>query len=523
MKVQFTLQTKILGLIFFLILLVIGVLTATFAFNETKEDVKQAEELALQTAQTLSFMPAVQEGFREQNANRQSMNLVITKMMNQVDATSIFVENREKKIIAGEKPISESHETYKALVFGSSYVTHVGKEEEEVLRGIAPIILNHGDYTKVEGAVVVEFQMLEIRDRISGEVKGMVMTSAIVLIIGVIGSIVLARNIRKDTLGLEPYEIALLFRERNAILQSVKEGIIAIDQYGRVTMMNKSAQQILDISSRDEVQRINEMISSDTILKLMESKKDVVNEEVQYKDRTLIVNTQPVLEDGERVGTVATFRDKTEMKKMVDAFSEVKQYSEDLRAQAHEFTNKLYVILGLIQLGKKEEAIQLIQEETKSQEHHGELIFNSIQDEKIQAILLGKLAKASEKKIVFHIDEESSLSPLSEKFKLAPLIIILGNILDNAFDAAADSKEKKVSFFATDFGNDVLFEITDSGKGIPDGMEEAIFDKGVSLKGEKRGYGLANVKEEVELLGGFIELTSTEDEGTVFSVFLPKE
>ncbi|UPG61911.1 hypothetical protein [Metabacillus endolithicus] len=202
MKVQFTLQTKILGLIFFLILLVIGVLTATFAFNETKEDVKQAEELALQTAQTLSFMPAVQEGFREQNANRQNMNLVITKMMNQVDASSIFIENREKKIIAGEKPISESHETYKALVFGSSYVTHVGKKEEEVLRGIAPVILNHGDYTKVEGAVVVEFQMLQIRDRISGEVKGMVMTSAIVLIIGVIGSIVLARNIRKDTLGL---------------------------------------------------------------------------------------------------------------------------------------------------------------------------------------------------------------------------------------------------------------------------------------------------------------------------------
>jgi len=522
MKVQFTLQTKILGLIFFLILLVIGVLTGTFAFNETKEDVKQAEELALQTAQTLSFMPAVQETFRGQNNNQQKLQLVINKVIEQVDASRVLIEDREKNIIAGEEPPSQYQDTYKALVFGSTYVTRVGKGESEVLRGIAPIILDYENYNKVEGAVIVEFHMTEISGRISSKVKEMVTTSGIVLFIGIIGSVILARNIRRDTLGLEPYEIALLFRERNAILQSVKEGIIAIDQYGKVTMMNKSAQQILDISSRDEVQRINEMITSDHILKLMESNKDVVNEEVQYKDRTLIVNTQPVLEEGKRVGTVATFRDKTEMKKMVDAFSEVKQYSEDLRAQAHEFTNKLYVILGLIQLGKKEEVIQLIQEETKSQEQHTELIFNHIQDEKIQAILLGKLAKASEKKIHFHIEEESSVSPLSEKFQLAPLIIILGNILDNAFDAAADSEEKKVSFFVTDFGNDVLFEITDSGKGIPNGLEETIFQKGVSLKGEKRGYGLANVKEEVELLGGFIELISRKDEGTVFSVFLPK-
>ncbi|WP_394186834.1 sensor histidine kinase [Metabacillus halosaccharovorans] len=522
MKVQITLQTKILGFIFFLVLLVVGVLTATFAFNESKEDVKQAEDLALQTAQSLSFMPAVQDAFRDQINNKQSLNLVINKMTDQVDASRIFIENRKKNIIAGGEPLYQFQDTYKALVFGSFYVTHAGKGENEVLRGIAPIILDYGDYTKVEGAVVVEFQMIKIRDRITSEVNEMVITSGGVLLIGIIGSAILARNIRKDTLGLEPYEIALLFRERNAILQSVKEGIIAIDQYSRVTMMNKSAQQILDISSREEAQKISEMITSDHILKLMDSKRDVINEEVQYEDRTIIVNTQPVLEDGERVGTVATFRDKTEMKKMVDAFSEVNQYSEDLRAQAHEFTNKLYVILGLIQLGKKEEAIQLIQEETKSQEQHTELIFNNIQDEKIQAILLGKLAKASEKKLNFHIEEESSVSPLSEKFQLAPLIIILGNILDNAFDASADSEEKRVSFFATDFGKDVLFEVTDSGKGIPKGMEEAIFQKGMSLKGEKRGYGLANVKEEVELLGGSIELTSTEDEGTVFSVFLPK-
>lgn len=525
-SLQVSLQTKILGLVFILILLVLGSLTAMFVYNETKEDVKQSEELALQTAQTLSYMPAVQEAFRSDH-NKQRLDLLTEKILGQVDASRILVEDQSKKIISEaysekENIHSEIRETYKALVFGSSYVVHVGEGEKEVLKGIAPIILDHGNYTKVEGAVIVEFKMSTIREQISKEVKKMVATSGAFLFIGIIGSTVLARNIRKDTLGLEPFEIASLYRERNAILQSVKEGIVAIDQDDRVTMMNKSAQHILDVPNELESKKISEIISSDQILKLMKSVSDETNKEVQYKNKTIIVNTQPVLEDGKRVGTVASFRDKTEMKKMVDAFSEVKQYSEDLRAQAHEFTNKLYVILGLIQLNKREEAVKLIQEETKTQEHHSELLFNNIKDDKVQAILLGKIAKASEKKIQFQIDEESSLELLPDTIELSPLIVILGNLLDNAFEAAAESKQKRVSFFVTDIGNDILFEVSDSGKGIPYGMEESIFEKGYSHKGENRGYGLANVKEEVDLLGGSIEMTNTEVGGAVFAVFLPK-
>lgn len=526
-RMQVTLQTKILGLVLFLIVLVLGGLTAMFAYNETNEDVEQAEHLALQTAQTLSFMPAVQETFST-DSNKQSLDLVVNKMLNQVNASGIFVENRNGQVISsagveGENSVTDFRDTYKALVFASSYIVHVGEGEEEVLKGISPVVLDYGEYTKVEGAVIVEFNMSEIHSHIGKEIKKMLSTAGLVLLIGILGSVLLARNIRKDTLGLEPYEIASLYRERNAILQSVKEGIVAVDQYGSVTMMNKSAQNILDVTHSIEGQKIRDIITSDEIIRLLESNKDESNQELQYKEKTVIVNTKPVLEDGSRVGTVASFRDKTEMKKMIEAFSEVKKYSEDLRAQAHEFTNKLYVIFGLIQLGKKEEVIQFIQEETKTHEHQTEMIFNRIKDEKIQAILLGKLAKASEKKINFTIDQGSSLSPLSNAFELSPLIVILGNILDNAFDAAAESEEKQVSFFVTDFGNDILFEVTDSGRGILKDQEELIFKKGFSHKGDKRGYGLANVKEEVEHLEGSIELTSAENGGTVFSVFLPKE
>ncbi|WP_338780674.1 Spo0B domain-containing protein [Metabacillus sp. FJAT-52054] len=134
------------------------------------------------------------------------------------------------------------------------------------------------------------------------------------------------------------------------------------------------------------------------------------NAEMSYRDRVLIVNHDIILEKGKAAGMVWTFKDKTEFVKMIDTLSEVKKYSEDLRAQTHEYTNKLYVISGLLELGRTDAALDLINDESVKSQNQNQVLFEQIKDSKLQAILLGKIGKASEKKISFTIDRESSFN-----------------------------------------------------------------------------------------------------------------
>jgi two-component system, CitB family, sensor histidine kinase CitS len=519
------LQIKILGLVISLLLIVIGLLTWMFAYRESQEDVEQAEELAMQTAKTLSYMPVIQDSFREKEPV-DDLSAVTEQIRGQVEATAILIQNREGQIYSFVGQGNGSDETrhrFRALVYGSNDLIHTGEGENEVLKGIVPVMIHYDNYKKVEGTVAVEFSMQNIRNNIAYEIRTMLVLSGGVMILGVFGSFLLAKSIRKDTFGLEPFQIGALYRERNAVLQSVKEGILAIDQQGTITMMNQSARELLGTQGEVEGKRVTEILDYAAVADILDSSLKVSNIQLQYRDKTMIVNAQPIIENNEKAGTVCSFRDRTEIKKMVDALSEVQQYSQDLRAQTHEFKNKLYVLLGLIQLDKQTEAIHFIKQEADLQEYQSSIFFQSILDEKVQAILLGKIAKASEKKIDFQIDGESSLSPLPEFIGISPLIVILGNLIDNAFEAVIDQKVKCVSFFVTDIGEDIIFEIADSGLGISGVVENMIFQKGISSKGNNRGYGLSNVKEELVRLGGSIEWSSYKDEGTVMTVILPKE
>ncbi|WP_028783942.1 ATP-binding protein [Thalassobacillus devorans] len=522
---QVSLQVKILGLVVGLLLLVLTLVTFMVTYMESGEDVQNAEDLALQTATTLSYMPVVQDAFKEK-VKDENVKHIADRIRDQIDASAIKIIDREGQLVGysgQEKPESiDQQDYYSTLTFGGSFVLQP-EEDEDVLKAVVPIRVDYDTYMKVEGAVAVEFKMKDIYAEIRADLKDFIFASSSVLILGVIGSILLARSIRKDTLGLEPFQIAALFRERNAVLDSVKEGLIAFDQSEKITMINASARELLDLKDNAEARTLNDVITSPKLREMIESNKGVKNKELQYKEKTLIINSNPILEGGVRTGIVVSVRDKTEIKQMVDALSEVKQYSEDLRAQAHEFTSKLYVIMGLIQLEKYQDAIELIKEEADSQKQVTERFFKEIVDEKVQAILLGKFAKASEKKIDFYIEDGSSLQRLPAHIPLSPLIIILGNIINNAFEGVAGQKEKTVSFFVTDLGHDIIFEVTDNGTGIRQSDMEKVFAKGYSSKGTGRGYGLANVKEEVDHLHGSIEINSIVKEGTTITIILPKE
>ncbi|MGO4889222.1 ATP-binding protein [Anaerobacillus sp. MEB173] len=525
MMKKVSLQTKILVLIISLIILITFLLTAIYAYFEAKDIEEHFGERALHVASTVSLMPTVQQAFLLEEPEK-VIQPIAQEVKDFTGAEFIVVGNTDSIRYAhpdpekiGKKMVGDDNE--RALIYGEYYISTAVGSLGPSLRGKAPILNENGE---IIGIVSVGFMINDIKTLIFQRLLKISGGPIFVLIIGIIGGILLTRNIRKDTMGLEPYEIASLYRDRNAILTSIHEGIIAVDNNKSITMLNESVQTMLGISMDAINKSLDDVFPNSRIFQGDPKNNEIKNEEMILNNRHVIVNRTPIVENGKVVGGVLSIRDKTEINEMINALSEVRKYSEDLRAQTHEYTNKLYALSGLLQLGEYEEAIDLIEKESKITSSQNKILIEQIKDRAVQAILLGKLGRASEHKIHLEIDPNSSLEKLPEIIDIAKLITILGNLIDNAMEAVEKQTNKYVSFFATDLGEDIIFEVADNGIGISDDMVEQIFTKGYSTKDkENRGYGLAIVKEAVRELNGQIEVNKQSSGGTVFTVFIPKK
>lgn len=520
------LQTKIIILIVSLLFSIIFVICGVFFYLEMKELKANTGNRALQMAKVIAGMPEVMESMESDNPSMRLQPLAVN-IQKEIKAQFVVIGNIEG--IRYTHPDADKlgqhmvgGDNTRALKEGEAYISEATGSLGLSIRGKAPIFAQDG---RILGVVSVGFLMENLNSRMEEKLVEISLIALLAINMGIAGGYVLARNIRQDILGLEPHEIASLYRERTAILQSVKEGIIAIDADGYITMANPSALEILELGESELLhKKITDIVPGTDMLEVAKSGHAQVNKEVFIFDKDIFVNRIPILERGKVVGVVSSFRDKTEMKKLLNTLTEVKKYSEELRAQTHEFTNKLYVISGMLELGKFNEALDWIQKEYKINQERNDILFDRIKDERLQAILLGKLAVASEKKVLLQLDEGSSVNMIPTNIEFSSLVAIIGNLLENALEAVEQKEGGVVSFFAVDYGNDLILEVSDNGPGFQGEEIDRIFMKGYSTKqvDQQRGYGLSIVKKEVNQLGGTVEVQRTSDNTTVFTVYLPK-
>jgi two-component system, CitB family, sensor histidine kinase CitS len=500
-------------------------MTGFYSYMESKQIEENKGRLAFELSKTVSFIPTIIDAFQTSDPSK-TIQPIAEKIRKETGAEFVVIGNRDgiryshpltTKI--GQKMTGGDNE--RALVQGEYYFSKAEGTLGPSIRGKSPIFNHQGE---IIGIVSVGYLLEDVNQQILNNLRRVLIVSFFALLISLIGSVLLGRNIRRDTMGLEPYEIASLYKEKNAVLHAVKEGILAIDKEGYITMMNQQAKRLLHLQGSVRNMKVDGLFPSNYLYEVLRTGNSQSDKEMIWNDKTIIVNSTPIVDQNGIKGVVASFRDKTEIEQMLNTISEVKRYSEDLRAQTHEFTNKLYVLMGLLQLGEYNEAINMIQSETQTLQFQNSVVFNQIKDIKVQAILLGKLGKASEKKINFEIISDSYLEILPSYIKLTNLIVILGNLIDNAFDAVYKRENPTVCFFATDIGSDIIFEISDNGKGISDVEIPLLFERGfTSKKGtEPRGFGLSNAEEAVLELNGIIEVQSSLESGTVFTVYLPK-
>jgi two-component system CitB family sensor kinase/two-component system sensor histidine kinase DcuS len=197
-----------------------------------------------------------------------------------------------------------------------------------------------------------------------------------------------------------------------------------------------------------------------------------------------------------------------------------------LRAQTHEYSNKLHTLAGLMQIEAYKEALDLVAREASGYQSLIQFLTSAVPDPLLSAIVLGKYNRAQELKIRFTVDEESSLSDIPERISRDKIITIMGNLLDNALEAALDSgkQDGEVRMSMTDLGDDIIIDVEDSGTGIPEGREVEIFQKGNTSKNKPHGgLGLFLVNQALEDLGGHITIGSSELGGAMFTVIIPKE
>ncbi|EJV57518.1 two-component system sensor histidine kinase DcuS [Bacillus mycoides] len=389
------------------------------------------------------------------------------------------------------------------------------------MRVFIPVFSETGEQL---GAVAVGISADNVKERVKESRHIMYIGVGVGVLVGIIGAILLARHIKKSLFGLEPHRIAKILEERNTMLQSVKEGIIAVDKEAKVTLINNEAKRLFKKSGLEEDfigKDVELYMPNSRIKEVLQTGEVQLNEEQKIYGITIVTNRVPLYVKGEIVGAIATFRDKTEIRKLAEELTGIRLYAEALRAQSHEFMNKMHVVLGLTHMKQYEELQKYVSSMVSEHQYEMGGIMKKIQSPVFAGFLLGKLSYAREKNIKLIIKEDSYLPEIYDERIIHELITIVGNLINNALDAVMNCEKKQVEV-GIQYRDTLIITVQDTGKGIKEDEIDALFIKGYSTKGDNRGYGLHLVKESIQRINGEIYVHSLLGTGTTITIEIPK-
>ena len=481
---------------------------------------------ALNVSKTVSLTTVVHEGLKNKNSTQ--IQLYAESVRKATGARFVVVGDHEgrryshpvperigKLMVGGDNP--------RALERGEAYVSKAVGTLGPSMRGKVPIFANSG---KVIGVVSVGYLQETVESVTEGYLQRVLLWVFGLFLFGGIGTWLIARNVKQSIFGLEPVEIARLFRERNAILDSIREGVVAINDKGQVTMLDHEAAKILKIPPESGIGTSIESILPQTrMLEVLKSGEEQFDQEMIIGGIEVIVNRVPIWQNDRVAGVVSSFRRKDEIDRMAQELTQIQEYSEVLRTQTHEYSNKLHTLAGLIQLGSHQEALDLIGRETSGYQELLGTLAETVPEPLLSAIILGKYNRAQELRINFQLDPESRMIDIPKKINREKIVTILGNLLENALEAAQENTfgKRMVQLSMTDFGNDLIFEVEDSGSGIEDESVDLSLQHGFTTKsGTGRGIGLSLVHENLKYLGGHLTVVRSSLGGMRFTIYIPK-
>lgn len=385
------------------------------------------------------------------------------------------------------------------------------------------------DNGEVVGYIVTGYSDEIVNNSTIDSVLFLLLMTVLGLVVGIWGAIYLAKRIKSVLFGYEPEEIARMLRERDILLNSVREGIVNVNSNGRITLVNSEASVLLQQAGIKNVSEIMGMNASDVLKRLpindiIKDGKTLVDASVKIGNTIFILTAVPLLlEDKNIIGAVLTFRKKSVVEEMANQLTGFKNYATALRAQTHEFMNKMHVIMGLIDMKAYDELKNFTQEIAYNRQSEVSYVVTRLKDITLSGFILGKISRSRELDIDFSLTEESELHSELDVPSVHDIVLIAGNIIENAFDALKNfDGERIVNLSILDFDREIVIVVEDSGPGMDESIRKHIFQRGFSSKCESgHGFGLYLVKHSIDSLNGSISVESAPGEGTIFTVRLP--
>lgn len=392
-------------------------------------------------------------------------------------------------------------------------------------RAYAAVYDKNGNYT----GFVMTIMLLE---NIKAETLQILFIFALITIAAILIELIisaeLSSSIKKSLHGYEPNVFSAMFQVRDNILESLNEGVLAVDKNGVVQFANRSAAKMLGKKKAKEL--INTPFTdccNDGFIKnvISTGEKEFNIQDQSIGNSNVLIDCIPIRENEDIIGAVAILHNREEYTKLMEDLAGTRYLVDSMRANNHDFTNKLHVIMGLIQMEMYNEAVSYIENISIVQRETISKIMSVVDEPSIAALLIGKSARASELNIKFILSEESHYSKTDLYLPPELMVTVIGNLIDNAFDAMNIKdidRQKELHFGIYSCEDTLLITVDDTGVGIGKDNVEHIFDNGFSTKGEGRGTGLYQVKEMVEAIGGKITVESQENVGTSFTVSFSK-
>ncbi|HSC02921.1 MAG TPA: sensor histidine kinase [Solirubrobacteraceae bacterium] len=509
---------------------VVGILLAStvvgfvlVTLNQRSELESQYEQRALAIARTFAAIPSIRQAAASPTpAARQSIQSLAEQVRRETVASYIVVIDQHGIRYSHPNP------TLIGQSVGEPVIALDGRDHLRIDQGTLGPSANARVPLRAPGsrAIIGEVSAGILERRVSSqllhEVPSLLLYFAGALAIGVVASLTLARRLKRSTFGLELDEIAALVQEREAMLHGIREGVIAIDPDGRVTLINDEARRLIPLDDDPVGRPIEDLVSHPRLSDLLTGKMTGVDRIVVTDDHILMVNRMPVSRQGRDLGAVVTLRDRTELEGLLRELDSVDALTDALRAQQHEFSNRMHTVAGLIELGDRDAAVRYALDVSGQSAGRAEAIRERVEAPEIAALLMAKATVAAERGVQLELSEDSRLT--ATEIDTTTMVSVIGNLIDNAIDAAAaGAPPAQVTVRLTTCEQNVTIRVSDSGPGVPDELGSRIFTDGFSTKppdGRRhRGIGLALVHRLVSRAGGTAVVNC--DGATTFTVVLP--
>ena len=416
------------------------------------------------------------------------------------------------------------------------------------VRAVAPVRDAGGG---IVGLVAVGISTDTVGGQARSALPAVLLAAAAMLAVSLAGAALVSRRLRRQTRGLAASDIQRLAEHYEAVLHSVREGLLLVGADATVLLVNDAARDLLDLHGPVDgaaETRVADLGLPASIAEVVLAGRAVVDELHLTARRVLVLTQTDAVWEGRRLGTVVTLRDHTELQDLVGELDAVQALTEQLRSQAHESANRLHTVVSLLELGRADDAVRFATDELALAQGLTDAVVAGVEDPVCSAVLLAKSAAASERGLDLVITPDSCLDTgalLRCGLPARDVVTVLGNLVDNAMDAVSAAARGEPGVVTVtvraagadelavlpapdppgvDDGAGLLVRVADTGPGL--GVDAArAFTRGWSTKPATgpggRGVGLALVAQVVSRLGGVVDVGRGSPRGAVFTVLLP--